>query len=80
MAKKRTTRKPSPEEQETRAKRRAVAVKFVGLALGVVVVMALISSISYIFHWTEDAALVGDIRHGANKTGTCLGGRLMRDS
>ena len=33
MAKKRTTRKPSPEEQETRAKRRAVAVKFVGLAL-----------------------------------------------
>ena len=80
MAKKRTTRKPSPEEQETRAKRRAVAVKFVGLALGVVVVMALISSISYIFHWTEDAALVGDIRNGANKTGSFLGGLLMRDS
>ena len=52
MAKKRTTRKPSPEEQETRAIRRAVAEKFVRLALGVVVVMALISSIAYIFHWT----------------------------
>lgn len=80
MARKKEARKQGRGEKELAEKRRAAAVKYGGLALGVFALLSFISVVSYMFHWTEDAAPVGGLHNSASKAGDALGRFLVTDT
>lgn len=70
----RAAKKPLMSEQD-----KAIALKVTGIALMILAFAAAISAISYMLHWTSDAAQVGELKNLANKAGNSFGGFIVRD-
>lgn len=67
-------KKPLLDEQQ-----KAVAIKVVGVGLCVLTLAMALSALSYLVHWTADAAPVGGVKNIVSKLGASLGGFVVRD-